>query len=109
MPTVPLGSFVALTTMRTLSVVVGFFSRVIFDTRTDPVFPRNAVFASAGWERLDPTGVTAVKNVSFAVTPGEILGYLGADVIRVDPPEWQQALAVLDQSQPYMQPEGAPA
>jgi transketolase len=29
--------------------------------------------------------------------------------IRVDPPEWQQAIAVLDQSQPYMQPEGAPA
>jgi len=29
--------------------------------------------------------------------------------IRVDPPEWQQALAVLDQSQPYMQPEGVPA
>ena len=29
--------------------------------------------------------------------------------IRVDPPEWQQALHILDQSQPYMQPEGAPA
>ena len=29
--------------------------------------------------------------------------------IRVDPPEWQQALEILDQSQPYMQPEGAPA
>jgi len=29
--------------------------------------------------------------------------------IRVDPPEWQQALQMLDQSQPYMQPEGAPA
>jgi transketolase len=29
--------------------------------------------------------------------------------IRVDPPEWQQALNILDQSQPYMQPEGAPA
>lgn len=29
--------------------------------------------------------------------------------IRVDPPEWQQAIAILDQSQPYMQPEGAPA
>jgi len=29
--------------------------------------------------------------------------------IRVDPPEWQQALAILDQSQPYVQPEGAPA
>lgn len=29
--------------------------------------------------------------------------------IRVDPPEWQQALAVLDQSQPYVQLEGVPA
>jgi transketolase len=29
--------------------------------------------------------------------------------IRVDPPEWQQAIEILDQSQPYMQPEGAPA
>jgi transketolase len=29
--------------------------------------------------------------------------------IRVDPPEWKQAIEVLDQSQPYMQPEGAPA
>jgi transketolase len=29
--------------------------------------------------------------------------------IRVDPPEWQQAIQILDQSQPYMQPEGAPA
>jgi transketolase len=29
--------------------------------------------------------------------------------IRVDPPEWQQALAVLDQSQPYRQAEGVPA
>jgi transketolase len=29
--------------------------------------------------------------------------------IRVDPPEWQEALRILDQSQPYMQPEGAPA
>ena len=28
--------------------------------------------------------------------------------IRVDPTEWQQALAILDQSQPYVQPEGSP-
>jgi len=27
--------------------------------------------------------------------------------IRVDPPEWQQALQILDQSQPYVTPEGA--
>ncbi len=29
--------------------------------------------------------------------------------IRVDPPEWQQAIEILDQSQPSMQPEGTPA
>jgi transketolase len=29
--------------------------------------------------------------------------------IRVDPPEWQQAIQTLDQSQPYMLPEGATA
>jgi transketolase len=29
--------------------------------------------------------------------------------IRVDAAEWQQAIDVLDQSQPYVQPEGAPA
>ena len=29
--------------------------------------------------------------------------------IRVDPPEWQQALDILDQSQPYAQSEGTPA
>ncbi|HEU0204430.1 MAG TPA: transketolase [Burkholderiaceae bacterium] len=29
--------------------------------------------------------------------------------IRVDPPEWQQAIQILDQSQPYTQPEGVPA
>ena len=29
--------------------------------------------------------------------------------IRVDPPEWQQALQILDQSQPYVTPEGATA
>jgi transketolase len=29
--------------------------------------------------------------------------------IRVDPPEWQLAIQILDQSQPYMQPEGVPA
>jgi transketolase len=29
--------------------------------------------------------------------------------IRVDPPEWQQSLEILDQSQPSVQSEGAPA
>jgi transketolase len=29
--------------------------------------------------------------------------------IRVDPAEWQQAIEVLDRSQPYVQPDGASA
>lgn len=35
---------------------------VVVDTRIDPVFPRNAVYASAGWERLDPTVAAAVNR-----------------------------------------------
>jgi outer membrane protein assembly factor BamA len=43
-----------------------------FDTRMDPVFPRNAVFASAGWERLDPDVSVAVNRFD-----AEARGYLG--------------------------------
>ena len=43
-----------------------------FDTRMDPVFPRNAVFASAGWERLDPDVSAAVNRFN-----AEARGYLG--------------------------------
>jgi outer membrane protein assembly factor BamA len=42
------------------------------DTRTDPVFPRNAVFASAGWERLDPTREPAANRFR-----AEARGYRG--------------------------------
>jgi outer membrane protein assembly factor BamA len=45
---------------------------LVFDTRMDPVFPRNAVFASAGWERLDPDVSAAVNRFS-----AEARGYLG--------------------------------
>jgi outer membrane protein assembly factor BamA len=43
-----------------------------FDTRMDPVFPRNAVFVSAGWERLDPDVSAAVNRFN-----AEARGYLG--------------------------------
>ncbi len=33
------------------------------DTRGDPVFPRNAVFASAGWDRLEPSRSTGVDRM----------------------------------------------
>jgi outer membrane protein assembly factor BamA len=42
------------------------------DTRTDPIFPRNAVFASAGWERLDPTREPAANRLR-----AEVRGYRG--------------------------------
>jgi outer membrane protein assembly factor BamA len=51
---------------------VTYGADVSFDTRMDPVFPRNAVFASAGWERLDPT-VSAPVNRFKA----EAQAYLG--------------------------------
>jgi outer membrane protein assembly factor BamA len=50
-----------------------------FDTRMDPVFPRNAVFASAGWERLDPT-VSAPVNRFKAEARGYV-GLVGQSVL----------------------------
>ncbi len=43
-----------------------------FDTRRDPVFPRNAVVASIGWERLDPEVSAAVNRFE-----AEARGYVG--------------------------------
>jgi outer membrane protein assembly factor BamA len=42
--------------------VVSYGADLLVDTRMDPVFPRNAVFASVGWERLDPTRSAAVNR-----------------------------------------------
>ena len=42
------------------------------DTRADPVFPRNAVFATAGWERLDFRRRMPVTRLRL-----EARGYLG--------------------------------
>jgi len=50
-----------------------------FDTRMDPVFPRNAVFASAGWERLDPDVSPAVNR--FDVEARGYLGLFGQSVL----------------------------
>jgi outer membrane protein assembly factor BamA len=52
-----------------------------FDTRMDPVFPRNAVLASAGWERLDP-GVSAAVNRFDAEARG-YLGIVGQSVLAL--------------------------
>lgn len=45
---------------------------VTLDTRADPVFPRNAVFAAAGWEHLAFRTGTPVNRVRF-----DVRGYAG--------------------------------
>jgi outer membrane protein assembly factor BamA len=45
---------------------------VTLDTRTDPVFPRDAVFASVGWEGLDPHEYPNVNRFR-----AEVRGYKG--------------------------------
>lgn len=52
--------------------VVSYGADVTFDTRRDPVFPRNAVFASAGWERLQPTESASVNRFT-----ADVRGYRG--------------------------------
>ena len=87
-------------------------------------------WAAFGWDmqRVNGNDMAAVLNafdrarasterkprvILFDTLMGKGVPFLEAreknHFIRVDPPEWQEALRILDQSQPYMQPEGAPA
>jgi outer membrane protein assembly factor BamA len=52
-----------------------------FDTRLDPVFPRNAVFASAGWERLDPSQSAPVNR--FKADARAYRGLVGQSVLSL--------------------------
>ena len=54
---------------------------LVFDTRLDPVFPRNAVYASAGWERLDPSQSAAVNR--FEAEARAYRGLLGQSVLSL--------------------------
>ena len=47
-------------------------ANVTLDSRTDPVFPRDAVFASVGWEGLDPHEYSNVNRFR-----AEVRGYKG--------------------------------
>jgi outer membrane protein assembly factor BamA len=51
------------------------------DTRIDPVFPRNAVYATAGWERLDPSVSAAVNR--FKAEARAYRGLIGQSVVSV--------------------------
>ncbi|MCX8003934.1 MAG: transketolase [Burkholderiaceae bacterium] len=92
--------------------------------------PLQAKWAAFGWhvQRVDGNDLAAVvaafdtaralaearpRVILFDTLMGKGVPFLEAreknHFIRVDPPEWQQAIEILDRSQPYAQPEGAPA
>jgi outer membrane protein assembly factor BamA len=52
--------------------VVSYGTDLTFDTRRDPVFPRNAVFASVGWDRLQPSASASVNRFT-----ADLRGYRG--------------------------------
>lgn len=61
--------------------VASYGADVTFDTRRDPVFPRNAVFASAGWERLQPSHSASVDR--FRVDARAYRGLIGQSVLSL--------------------------
>jgi hemolysin activation/secretion protein len=85
---------------------------VTLDTRVDPAYPRNAVMASLGWERLGysgivpppDTGTPVDRTGSFHRTTTDLRGFvglLGSSVLAVrglsvlassPPPPYEQAL-----------------
>jgi outer membrane protein assembly factor BamA len=52
--------------------VVSYGTDLTFDTRRDPVFPRNAVFGSVGWDRLQPSASAPVNRFT-----ADLRGYRG--------------------------------
>ena len=61
--------------------VVSYGADLTFDTRRDPVFPRNAVFASIGWERLQPATSASVNR--FKADLRAYRGLLGQSVLSL--------------------------
>jgi outer membrane protein assembly factor BamA len=53
-----------------------------FDTRRDPTFPRDAIFASVGWDALNFTGATPTVNRARTDLRGYI-GLIGQSVLSV--------------------------
>ena len=58
------------------------------DTRADPVFPRDAVFASASWDVLDPRHSSSVSR--YRLEARGYLGLIGQSVLSV---RWQYGAA----------------
>jgi hypothetical protein len=58
-----------------------FGTRLVLDTRTNPAFPRNAVFASAGWRLFDSEQGPAVNR--YHLDAHGYLGLMGSTVLVV--------------------------
>ena len=65
-----------------------FSADVTLDTRTDPVFPRNAVFARAAWEGLDPRESGYVNRGRFDLRG--FVGLVGQSVLSL---HWQYGVS----------------
>lgn len=61
--------------------VASYGADLTFDTRRDPVFPRNAVFASTGWERLQPSSSAPVNR--FRADLRAYRGIVGQSVLSL--------------------------
>jgi outer membrane protein assembly factor BamA len=68
---------------------LGIYSAdIALDTRMDPVFPRNAVFASAAWDGLDPRASRFVNRYRF-----DARGYVGLVGQSVLSLRWQYGVS----------------
>jgi outer membrane protein assembly factor BamA len=65
-----------------------FGADVTLDTRADPVFPRNALFARAAWEGLDPRVSAYVNRARF-----DVRGYVGLVGQSVLSLRWQYGVS----------------
>lgn len=68
--------------------LLSYGADLTFDTRTDPVFPRNAVFASAAWDGLDPRESGSVNR--YRLDARGYLGLIGQSVLSV---RWQYGVS----------------
>ncbi len=68
--------------------LLSYGADLTYDTRIDPVFPRNAVFASAAWDGLDPRESSTVNRFRFDARG--YLGLVGQTVLSV---RWQYGVS----------------
>ncbi len=56
-------------------------ARLSVDTRVNPAFPRNAIYASAGWEALSPDSGDAINR--YTLDGQAYLGLVGSSVLAI--------------------------